>query len=1053
MADATQARASFFYRRRWWLILLAVLVLVRAALPEVVRRVVVSQASEQLKTRVDVGDVDLRLWRGGVALDDVAIYSPTPESPDEPPLLAWEKFAVELRYIPLLWKTAQLRTILLDAPRVALDRLADGELNLRQLVPASAPTEEQPPPEKASAESAWKMGIDRFVLRAGGIRFRDLMIHEGEPLEIAIPDISVDEVALQPGLYGEPGRARLVVKTEGGSVRIDSRLWVLDQGFALGTRVKAYRLPLRRARFYVPGVGWSELQGELDAAVDYGLAPEGKNDVRGIVRLRDVSVKVPNLAHAAFAVNRFAVRVDPVDLAAQRAHVAAIEIAGASVIVDLQSGEDVLPVLAKGGKPPAPTGGDAPAADAPPAGEVAPAAADEPTAPKDTETASAGAKPADAKPADADRAEGAAADAEPAHEPPAAAAPWHWRVDSLKVTESEVSFLQEGEQPLDIGVEATARRLADEGPPGRLDVKLAGARGGSVAVEGALRVVPPAFGGTVRMEQLPVHDLVRAARTAANLPKGLLRSASLGADLAIEAGITESGAPAERADALRVKGTVGIDGFDMAGEDPKVFAVSWKTFALPIDELEVPGVVPGAAPAPPTLPLLARLGAVRLEEPAVQVTRTATGIVLPPPYGPAPGEEPKATPAAAPEPAPAPAEPAAKSEARPVDVTIASFVLGRGRVGFADQTTKPFFAGEMKPLDLNARGIRSQGPAVERFTLAIGTPQKGKVNIAGNLSPQGGKVQVEGKEVALAPYNPYVATYTPYSLARGSSLSVKTNVAMAKGKYDTTTAITFHKLYVKGAAGDTLFKEQFGIPLSMALALLRDLQGNIKLDVPVGVDESGTTIGFGTVVAGALKSAILGAVASPLKMVGAALGGGEGEGLVEPPPIEFQTGRAVLTGKGEKQVAPLAEFLSGRPGVGVELDGVVTAADARWLAEQDLRAELEAQTGMVNAIRGLATRGSRNRILKALTERGEGEEGKLDDDDRAQLDEWLAERPAVKPDRLRKLASERQQALAAALRDQHGIQAERLTMAEAKAEPREGSPAVLIAFGAVGEDE
>ena len=1050
MADATQARASFFYRRRWWLILLAVLVLVRAALPEVVRRVVVSQASEQLKTRVDVGDVDLRLWRGGVALDDVAIYSPTPEAPDEPPLVAWKKFAVELRYIPLLWKTAQLRVVLLDTPRVALDRLADGELNLRRLVPASAPAEGEAPPEKASTESAWKMGIDRFVLRAGGVRFRDLMIKEGEPLEIAIPDIAVDEVALQPGLYGEPGRARLVVKTEGGSVRIDSRMWVLDQGFALGTRVKAYRLPLRRARFYVPGVGWSELQGELDAAIDHGLAPEGKNDVRGFVRLRDVSVQVPNLKSAAFAVKRFAVRVDPVDLAAQRAHVAAVEIAGASVIVDLQSGEEVLPVLAQGGKPPAPTGGDAP-----PAGETAAdaPAAENPAAPKATDTASAGAKPADAKPAEADPAEDASAGAKPTDAPPAASAPWHWRVDSLTVTQSEVSLLQEGD-PLDIGVEATVRRLADEGPPGRLDVKLAVAPG-SVAVAGALRAVPPAFGGTVHVEQLPVHDLARAARAAANLPKGLLRAASLGVDLAIEAGITESGAPAARADALSAKGTVGIDGFDMAGDDPKVFAVSWKTFAVPIDDLEIPGVVPGAAPAPTTSPLRARLGAVRLEEPAVQVTRTPAGILLPPPYGPAPGDEAKATPAAATEPAPEPAkaEAPAESAARPVDVTIASFVLGRGRVGFADQTTKPFFAGEMKPLDLNARGIRSQGPAVDRFTLAIGTPQKGKINIAGNLSPQGGKIQVEGKEVALAPYNPYVTTYSPYSLARGSSLSVKTNVAMAKGKYDTTTAITFHKLYVKGAAGDTVFKQQFGIPLSMALALLRDLQGNIKLDVPVGVDESGTTIGFGTVIAGALKSAILGAVTSPLKMVGAALGGGEGEGLVEPPPIEFQTGRAVLTGKGEKQVAPLAEFLSGRPGVGVELDGVVTAADARWLAEQDLRAEFEAQTGMVNAIRGLATRGPRNRILKALTERGEGEEGKLDDDDKAQLDEWLAERPAVKPDRLRKLASERQQAVATALRDQHGIQAERLTMAESKPEAREGSPSVLIAFGAVGEDE
>ena len=109
----------------------------RAALPVVVRRVAVSQASQQLQTRVEVGDVDLALYRGGVALEDVALYSPTPESADEPPLLAWKRFAVELRYIPLLWKTVQLRQVLLESPRVALDRLSNGELNLQRLVPAS----------------------------------------------------------------------------------------------------------------------------------------------------------------------------------------------------------------------------------------------------------------------------------------------------------------------------------------------------------------------------------------------------------------------------------------------------------------------------------------------------------------------------------------------------------------------------------------------------------------------------------------------------------------------------------------------------------------------------------------------------------------------------------------------------------------------------------------------------------------------------------------------------------------------------------------------------
>jgi len=308
---------SFLYRRRRWLIALGIVLALRIALPEVLRRVIRSQVSQRLRTRVEVGDVDLALYRGGVTLKDVALYSPTPQSSDEPPLVAWKRFGVEIRYLPLFWKTFQIRRVLLDGPHVALDRLSNGELNLQRLVPPS--TSEPTPAEPAGAEKKtsrpWKMGIDRFVLSAGGVRFRDLTLSEGEPLEIAIPAIEVRDVALQPGIYGEPGHVALYVKTEGGAVRIDSRLTVLEQGFALATRVKVLGLPLRRARLYVPGVGWSELHGKLDLAVDHALAPEGRNELRGLLRLREVAIEVPDLPQAAFGIERLTAWVAPIDLA------------------------------------------------------------------------------------------------------------------------------------------------------------------------------------------------------------------------------------------------------------------------------------------------------------------------------------------------------------------------------------------------------------------------------------------------------------------------------------------------------------------------------------------------------------------------------------------------------------------------------------------------------------------------------------------------------------------------------------------------------------------
>jgi hypothetical protein len=1036
MADESRPRLSFLRRRRTWLVLLGVLVAVRAALPEVIRRVARSQVAERLQTRVEIGDVDLSFLRPGVALENVEVYSPTPLTPDEPPLVSWERFAVSLRWLPLFWKTVQLRQIVLDRPRIALDRLADGELNLRRLIPVSETAPGEPPPADAEP-STWSTGIDRFVLRAGGVRFRDFTLAGGEPLEIAIPDVTVDDVALRPGVYGEPGRLNVRVKTEGGSVRVASRIWILPKGFATSTRVKAFRMPLRRARLYVPGMGWSELQGEVDAVVDHGLAPEGKNSLDATIRVRDVAIRVPDLPNAALAVRRLAVRIAPLDLGARRVHVRQVDLAGAAVVVDLHTDAGVLPVV-RGGKP------------ASPPAEAAP------------ESAAAGSKPSDAPEAAPQPAaepppsppaapEPPPAESEP---PPADAPPFRWRVDEVRLSDSKVSLVQEGD-PLDIGVEATVRKLADEGDPGRLDVKLA-VPPGSVAVAGALRPMPPGFGGTVRIDQLPVHDLVRAARAAAQLPPGLTKHALLGVDLALEAGLTESGAAAAPAGAVRAKGTVGIEALQMEGPDPSVFAVSWKRFAVPIDSLELPGVMPGA-PAGARGPIKMALGAVRLEEPSVQLTRTPEGLVLPPPLGGAPsadGAQP--TPAAAGQPAtagakPAPAAAAPADPAAPApDVTIASFVLAKGRIGVVDRSVKPHFTGEIKPLDISARGIRSAGPSVEQLTLNAATPAKGKLSISGSAKPTGGAIKVNADALALAPYNPYVTAFSPYSLGRASSVSVKTEVKYAKNKYDTKTALTLHKLTVKGAAGDTVFKQQFGIPLSMALALLRDPSGNIKLDIPVAVDEAGTKIGLGTVVAGALRSALLGAVTSPLKAVGFALGSGDGDAL-EPPPIPAEVGRAVLTAEGEKQVGQLAQFLGSRPGVGLELDAVVTAADARWLKEQALRMEFESRRGVGSALRDLPERRVRGRVGEALAERAAGEKGELDDDDREKLDEWLAERPDVGQDGLAKLARERSAAVATLLRERHGIPAERVTIGDPKGEVREGEPSVVVAFGGAEE--
>src|SRR6266404_534813 len=104
-------------RWRYWILLIVLVLAARVALPEILRRVLIARASEALHATVEIGDVDLSLLRGGIALEDVAIRAaPAADSSTNPPDISWKRFAVEVRWLPLFRKTVRLREIVLESP-------------------------------------------------------------------------------------------------------------------------------------------------------------------------------------------------------------------------------------------------------------------------------------------------------------------------------------------------------------------------------------------------------------------------------------------------------------------------------------------------------------------------------------------------------------------------------------------------------------------------------------------------------------------------------------------------------------------------------------------------------------------------------------------------------------------------------------------------------------------------------------------------------------------------------------------------------------------------
>jgi hypothetical protein len=305
----------------------------------------------------------------------------------------------------------------------------------------------------------------------------------------------------------------------------------------------------------------------------------------------------------------------------------------------------------------------------------------------------------------------------------------------------------------------------------------------------------------------------------------------------------------------------------------------------------------------------------------------------------------------------------------------------------------------------------------------------------------------DGRGLPLQQFNPYVTRAAGYSISEGR-LSANSKVRWAPDKYDSTTQLEFDELGIAGAERDSLFFQKIGIPLTLALSLLRDLNGRISFLVPLSRDKSGTHVALGEIVEEALVKAILGAVTSPLKMLGVAAELATGGGRpVLPEPIPCGPGRPSVEASAVERVQQLGSALGGARSLRITLYGMAGGPDVRALQETAVLAFLNAKQGVIGGLKNLANRSERNAIRDFLTARaGGGSAPELAPDYQKTLDEW-AQAETISDDQLRALATARVQGVKTALLTTQGVDDARIAVGDPEVDREKGRPAVRIGFG------
>ncbi len=287
-----------------------------------------------------------------------------------------------------------------------------------------------------------------------------------------------------------------------------------------------------------------------------------------------------------------------------------------------------------------------------------------------------------------------------------------------------------------------------------------------------------------------------------------------------------------------------------------------------------------------------------------------------------------------------PASGGATSPGLPPAVTIGKFAFERAAFRFEDRSIKPTSRGSLVDLTGTISGLSSE--ALGRADVDI----RGKVDgvapvaIVGKLNPLGSPafvdLKVDFKGIDLQPgAGPYIGKFAGRELSRGN-LNVAVTAKLKDRRIDANNVVTLDRFFL-GAKTDS--PDATSLPVGLALALLRDTDGKIVIDLPVKGSLDDPNFKIGRVVVRVLVNILTKAATSPFSLLGAAFGGGGDELGWQ----DFAAGAATFDAAGQKKLETVAKALNGRPALSLDIAGAYDpAADLEALRRSTLEQRLRA---------------------------------------------------------------------------------------------------------------
>jgi uncharacterized protein involved in outer membrane biogenesis len=257
-----------------------------------------------------------------------------------------------------------------------------------------------------------------------------------------------------------------------------------------------------------------------------------------------------------------------------------------------------------------------------------------------------------------------------------------------------------------------------------------------------------------------------------------------------------------------------------------------------------------------------------------------------------------------------------QKQAQERKIRIDKITLQGGTINFTDESIKPRFSANLLEIGGRISALTSDENKFGEVELRGKYDRYAPLEITGKVNPLRDdfylEIKADFKDMDLTQVSSYAGRYAGYTIQKGK-LSFQLEYLIVKNKLEAKNNV-FIDQFSFGEPVES--PDATKLPVRLAVSLLKNRNGEIKLDIPVAGELNDPKFSVGRIILKVIMNLLEKAATSPFALLGAAFGGGEQLGYAE-----FDPGSASLTDETKKKLDIIGKALYDRPALKMDIVG------------------------------------------------------------------------------------------------------------------------------------